>query len=172
MPPSRLRSGLLSSSAIRLMRTPQAAKTSSRSPESNMATIASSTSPIKEETIGLIGKQIQLSKWTHGAHHLLPRWRIPLLGSLPHFTPFRTQHFHSFIPDILLCLSKSTTTRQRSQHSTDTVLEFHAKALQATANEGLAQGPYVVARAGFEPTTLLTKGVESTNEPPRPACRL
>ena len=50
----------------------------------------------------------------------------------------------------------------------DTVSEFHAKAPQATASEGLAQGPYVAARAEFEPTTLRTKGTESTNEPPCP----
>jgi len=47
------------------------------------------------------------------------------------------------------------------------VLEFHAKAPQATASEELTQGPYVAARAEFEPTTTLrTKGFESTNEPP------
>ena len=46
--------------------------------------------------------------------------------------------------------------------------EFHAEAPQATASEGLAQGPYVAASAGFEPTTLRTKGDESTNQPPRP----
>ena len=34
--------------------------------------------------------------------------------------------------------------------------------------EGLAQGPYVAARAGFEPTTLRWKGIDSTNAPPRP----
>ena len=33
-------------------------------------------------------------------------------------------------------------------------------------SEGLAQGPNVAAIAGFEPTTLQTKGAESTNEPP------
>ena len=45
--------------------------------------------------------------------------------------------------------------------------EFHAEAPQAAASEGLAQSPYVSARAGFEHTTLRTKGEESTNEPPR-----
>ena len=50
----------------------------------------------------------------------------------------------------------------------DTVSKFHAKAPQASASEGLVKGPYVAARAGFEPATLHTKGVESTNEPPRP----
>ena len=35
--------------------------------------------------------------------------------------------------------------------SIDTVLEYrlHAEALQAAASEGLAEGPYVVARAEF-----------------------
>ena len=55
-----------------------------------------------------------------------------------------------------------------SKALTDTVFEFDAEAPQATASEGLAQGPYTAARAGVEPTTLLTKGVESTNEQPRP----
>ena len=55
-----------------------------------------------------------------------------------------------------------------SRHSTDTVSEFHAEAPQATVSEGLAQGPYVAARAGFEPEILRTKGDESTNESPRP----
>jgi len=48
------------------------------------------------------------------------------------------------------------------------VSKFHAEAPQATASEGLAHGPYVAARAGFEPATLHTKGVESTNGSPRP----
>jgi len=37
------------------------------------------------------------------------------------------------------------------------VPEFHAEAPQANASEGLAQGPYVAAGAGFEPATLQTK---------------
>ena len=50
----------------------------------------------------------------------------------------------------------------------DTVSKLHAEAPQATASEGLAQGPYVADRAGFEPATLWTKGDESTDESPRP----
>jgi len=42
------------------------------------------------------------------------------------------------------------------------------RAPQATASEGLVQGPCVAVRAGFEPVTLRTKGAESTKEPPRP----
>ena len=37
------------------------------------------------------------------------------------------------------------------------VSEFHAEAPQATASEGLAQGPYVAARVGVKPMTLRTK---------------
>src|SRR6218665_4164165 len=52
----------------------------------------------------------------------------------------------------------------------DTVAEFrlHAEALQATASEEIAQCPYVAARVGFEPATLRSKGIDSTNAPPRP----
>jgi len=45
------------------------------------------------------------------------------------------------------------------------VSEFYAEAPQATASEGLAQGPYLSARARLEPTTVGTKGDESINEP-------
>src|SRR6218665_2218332 len=47
-------------------------------------------------------------------------------------------------------------------------LHDEALPLQATVSEGLAQGPYVAARAGFEPTTLQSKGFNSTIAPPRP----
>src|SRR6218665_2245718 len=53
-------------------------------------------------------------------------------------------------------------------HSMDAVLESHSTVLQVTASEGLAQGPYVAARAGFEPATLLSNGIDSNNAPPRP----
>ena len=46
--------------------------------------------------------------------------------------------------------------------------EFNAEAPQATVSEGFAQGSYVAARAGIEPMTLRTKGVDSTNAPPCP----
>jgi len=50
----------------------------------------------------------------------------------------------------------------------DTVSELRAEAPQATASEGLAQGPYMEARALFEPATPRTKDVQSTTEPPHP----
>jgi len=56
----------------------------------------------------------------------------------------------------------------RYPQRTDTVSEFHVEAPQATVSEELAQGPYVAVRVGVEPMTLWTKGVDSTNGPPRP----
>src|SRR6218665_2769589 len=60
------------------------------------------------------------------------------------------------------------------RHSTDTMSEFHTEAPQATTSERRFHGPYiyVAATVGCEPATLRTKGAESTNEPPRPTCKL
>ena len=44
----------------------------------------------------------------------------------------------------------------------------HINGIQATVNEGLAQGPYMAARVGFEPATLRTEGAELTTGPPHP----
>jgi len=38
----------------------------------------------------------------------------------------------------------------------------------ATVSIGLAQGPYVAARAGFETMTLRLRVIDLTNAPPRP----
>ena len=46
--------------------------------------------------------------------------------------------------------------------------EYHTEAPQATVSEGVAQAPFVAARAGIEPMTFLTKGVDSTKAPSRP----
>src|SRR6218665_1621808 len=42
------------------------------------------------------------------------------------------------------------------------------RSAQATAGKGLAQGPYMAARAGVEPTTLRLKAIDSTKAPPCP----
>ena len=76
---------------------------------------------------------------------------------------------NSFIPRYFYSASSSPLLlRGAPDYSIDTVMELTHQALQATVSEGLAQGPYMAARAGFEPATLLTKGTESTNEPSRP----
>ena len=74
----------------------------------------------------------------------------------------------SFIQAVSIVSLQSTTTQRRSRHSMDTVPQFHAEAPQATVSEGLAQGPYVADRAGVEPMTFRTKGVDATNAPPMP----
>ena len=58
--------------------------------------------------------------------------------------------------------------QKRSQPQQLTVCRsLHAEALHANMSERLAQDPYVVAKERFEPTTLRSKGIESTNAPPR-----
>src|SRR6218665_3520329 len=70
----------------------------------------------------------------------------------------------SFTPDISIAPLQVHYYSEAPRRSADIVLESHAEAPQATASEGLVQGPYVEARAGFEPVTFRTKGIESTNE--------
>src|SRR6218665_3326271 len=75
---------------------------------------------------------------------------------------------HSFIPAIsiaplqVLYHSEALPTTARILY-----LSFTPSA-QATAGKGLAQGPYVTARAGVEPTTLRLKVIDSTKAPSRP----
>jgi len=45
---------------------------------------------------------------------------------------------------------------------------YHAEALQATVNEGLAQGLYLAASMGFKPATLPMQGTKNNTEPPLP----
>ena len=62
-------------------------------------------------------------------------------------SPVTHSFIHSFIQAISIaplqvhCYSEALPTQ-------DTLLEFHAEAPQATASEGLAQGPYVAVGAG------------------------
>ena len=61
--------------------------------------------------------------------------------------------------------SSSLLLRGAFHGSTDTVLEFHAEAPQATASdEDLPKVLRSGYRAGVEPTTLRTIDVDSTNE--------
>ena len=49
---------------------------------------------------------------------------------------------------------------------TNSSFKLTTKMNLATAGKGLAQGPYVTARAGVEPTTFRLKVIVSTNAPP------
>src|SRR6218665_278499 len=104
-----------------------------------------------------------MNEETIHSFHSTPPLSLVIRPEVPSIHSFRL---------FLYRLFNSTTTRRHSRHSTDTVSEVHAKLPQATASEGLSKSPYVVARAGIEPTTLRTKGDESTNEPPYNTIRL
>src|SRR6218665_281758 len=47
----------------------------------------------------------------------------------------------------------STTTQRSSRIHHGYCIEVSRRSTQATVSKGLAQGPYIVARAGVEPTT-------------------
>src|SRR6218665_2051897 len=66
--------------------------------------------------------------------------------------------FHSFIHsgNFYSATSSPLLLRGAPDYSTNTV------------GKGLAQGPYMAARAGVEPTTLRLRVVASTNAPPCP----
>ena len=68
-----------------------------------------------------------------------------------------------------MALTTALSFQKRSRPQQLTLCRsLHAEALQTTVSEGLAQDPYVAARVGIEPTTLRSKGIDSTNAPPRP----
>ena len=66
-----------------------------------------------------------------------------------------SSHFYSAPSSPLLL-------RGAPDYSTDTVSEFHAEAHRQLQVKGLAQGPYMAARAGVESTTLRLKVMVST----------
>src|SRR6218665_65982 len=60
--------------------------------------------------------------------------------------------------------------RSRLQHRY--CIGVSRRSAQATAGKGLAQGPYMAARAGVEPTTLRLKAIDSTKAPPCPTTQI
>ena len=85
---------------------------------------------------------------------------------IPTYVFIHSGHFYS-------APSSPPLLRAAPDYSMDySMSEFHAEASQATASEGLAQGLYVAARTGVEPTTLRLKVIVSTKVPPRPTTRL
>src|SRR6218665_1070153 len=79
------------------------------------------------------------------------------------------RYIHSFIPAIsiaplqVLYYSEALPTTARGY-----CIGVSRQSAQATVGKGLAQGPYMAARAGVEPTTLRLRAVDSTKEPPCP----
>src|SRR6218665_1695933 len=87
-------------------------------------------------------------------------------------TCFLMTDVHSFIDSLIHSGHFYSSSSSLLRQSTGTVPESHAEAPQAIANERGAQDPYVAARAEFELTTLRSKGLDSTNAPPRPTTLL
>src|SRR6218665_3903252 len=67
---------------------------------------------------------------------------------------------------------RSSTTQRRSRLQHGYCIGVSRRSAQATVGKGLAQDPYVAARAGVEPTTLRLKVIVSTKAPPRPSLLL
>src|SRR6218665_959207 len=82
-------------------------------------------------------------------------------------TGFVHLFFHSFCP-FLYRPFKSSTTQGRSRLQHGYCIGVSRQSAQATVGKGLAQGPYMAARAGVEPTTLQLKAIDSTKAPPCP----
>src|SRR6218665_3282829 len=80
---------------------------------------------------------------------------------------FLFSFIHSFWP-FLQRPFKSSTTQRRSQLHHGYCIGVSRRSAQATVGKGLAQGRYVAARAGVEPTTLRLKAIDSTKAPPCP----
>src|SRR6218665_4019595 len=79
------------------------------------------------------------------------------------------QFIHSFIPAISIApLQVLYYTQRRSRLQHGYCIGVSRRSAQANAGKGLAQGPYVTARAGVEPTTLRLTVIASTNAPSRP----
>src|SRR6218665_990144 len=75
-------------------------------------------------------------------------------------------HIHSFISDIV---NLQVLYYSEVPPTIGLILcwSYQAEAQQATVIEGLAQGPYMGAKEGFEHATFQTQGTEPTTEPPR-----
>src|SRR6218665_194945 len=53
--------------------------------------------------------------------------------------------------------------------SIDTVSEFTRRSATDNCKRRTCPSPYVAVKAGFGPATLRSKGIDSTNAPPRPS---
>ena len=97
------------------------------------------------------GRNIIPSRKTHSS-------KLPLLG----------QGIHSFILAISIEPLQVHSTPRCSRLPHGNCVGVSRRSAQANVSKGLAQGPYVAARARVEPTTLRLKAIDSTKAPPCP----
>ena len=76
--------------------------------------------------------------------------------------------FHSFIPFTSIAPLQALYYSEALPLQHGYCIGVSRRSAQATAGKGLAQSPYVAARAGVKPTTLRLKVIVSTKAPPRP----
>src|SRR6218665_2330376 len=81
---------------------------------------------------------------------------------------WRSLFIHSFIHSFIPAISIAPLQVLYYSEALPTTARILYRCSQATAGNGLAQGPYEAARAGVEPTTLRLKVIVSTKAPPRP----
>src|SRR6218665_2660813 len=83
----------------------------------------------------------------------------------------REKNKDSFIHSFILAISIAplpSYTQRRSRLQRGYRIGVSRRSAQAIVGKGLAQGPYMAARAGVEPTTLRLKAIDSTKAPPCP----
>ena len=83
---------------------------------------------------------------------------------------YSMQYFYLLIQAISMGPLQVYTATQIFRSAIDTA-RILCRSFTPKRHMQLAQGPYVGVRAEFEPATLRTKCVESSNEPPRPHYR-
>ena len=88
---------------------------------------------------------------------------LSIIGSQAHLV----HHLHSFIPAISIAPLRVLYYSEALPTQHGYCIGVSRRSAQATAGKGLAQGPYVAARAGVEPTTFRLKVIVSSKAPPR-----
>src|SRR6218665_1222279 len=94
--------------------------------------------------------------------------KLESCNSLPSSVHTLLVSIHSFIHSGHFYSAHSSplaTTQRRSLLQHGYCIGVSRRSAQATAGKGLAQGPYMAARAGVEPTTLRLKAIDSTKAP-------
>src|SRR6218665_97934 len=94
-----------------------------------------------------------------------------ILGALSIYPGLRLTHRVRFIHSDHFYNAPSSPLLLRSAPDYTARILYRSFTPKRTGNcryKGLAQGPYVAARAGVKPTTLWLKVIDSTNATPRP----
>src|SRR6218665_11645 len=96
--------------------------------------------------------------------------KIRIATSIPSSQNLYSTHSSNYslimIIDHFYSATYSTSTQSRSRLQHGYCISVSRRSAQATVSEGLAQGPYMAAKAGVEPMTPRLKVIDSTKAPP------